>query len=102
MRLAIGLAAGVALLLGATDAQAAQRYAAPDGTGSACTQEQPCSLADASNEASKGDEVIVTAGDYTISGAPLNVVYAGLQFTAISAGRCRGCSLRSEGCRRST
>ena len=80
MRLAIGLAASLALLLGATDAQAAQRYAAPNGTGnSPCAQQDPCSLADASNGASNGDEVIVAAGEYTISGAPLNVVYAGLQ-----------------------
>jgi hypothetical protein len=74
MRPAFGLAVCIALLLGAADAQAAQRYAAPNGTGSACTQQEPCSLADASNGSSNGDEVIVAAGDYTISGAPLNVV----------------------------
>jgi hypothetical protein len=79
MRLAIALAASLALLLGAGGAQAAQRYAAPDGTGSACTQQEPCSLADAANGASNGDEVIVAAGEYTISGAPLNIVYTGLQ-----------------------
>jgi hypothetical protein len=79
MRLAIGLAASLALLLGATAAHAAQRYAAPGGTGTACTQQEPCSLEDASNNASNGDEVIVAAGDYTISGAPLNVVHTGLQ-----------------------
>ncbi|HEX6229006.1 MAG TPA: choice-of-anchor Q domain-containing protein [Solirubrobacterales bacterium] len=79
MRLAIGLAVSLALLLGATAAQAEQRYAAPDGTGSTCTQQEPCSLAEASNGASNGDEVIVAAGDYTISGAPLNVVHTGLQ-----------------------
>jgi hypothetical protein len=74
MRPAIGLVASLALLLGAADAEAAPRYAAPNGTGSACTQQEPCSLAEASNGASNGDEVIVAAGDYTISGAPLNVV----------------------------
>ena len=79
MRLAIGLAASLALLSGATDAQAAPRYAAPDGTGTACTQQVPCSLAEASNGSSNGDEVIVAAGDYTISAAPLNVVSAGLR-----------------------
>jgi hypothetical protein len=79
MRLAIGLAASLALLSGATDAQAGQRYAAPGGTGSACTQQVPCAFAEASNGSSNGDEVIVAAGDYTISGAPLNVVSAGLQ-----------------------
>jgi hypothetical protein len=79
MRLAFGLTASLALLLGASEVEASQRYAAPGGTGSACTQQQPCTLAEASNGASDGDEVIVTPGDYTISGAPLNVVYAGLQ-----------------------
>ncbi len=79
MRLVLGAVLSLTLLAGPAGAQAAQRYAAPNGTGSECTQKEPCSLADAANEASNGDEVIVTAGDYTISAAPLNVVYAGLQ-----------------------
>jgi hypothetical protein len=79
MRPALGLAVCIALLLGGTDAQAEQRYAAPQGTGSACSQPEPCSLAEATNKASNGDEVIVAAGEYAITGAPLNVVYAGLQ-----------------------
>jgi hypothetical protein len=78
MRVTGLIAACVAVLAIAPVAQAAQRYAAPDGTGNACTQQDPCSLAEASNGASDGDEVIVTAGEYTISPAPLNVVHAGL------------------------
>jgi hypothetical protein len=79
MRLALGAVLSLSLLAGPAGAQAAQRYAAPNGNGSECTQGAPCSLADAANGASNGDEVIVTAGEYTISAAPLNVVYAGLQ-----------------------
>lgn len=46
---------------------AAQRYAAPGGTGSACTQATPCSLDVAVEDAAvaDGDEVIVTPGSYT-------------------------------------
>ena len=43
-------------------------------------------LADAINGASANDEVIVTAGEYTISGAPINVVYGGLQIHGDLAG----------------
>jgi hypothetical protein len=67
-------------------AQAAQRYAAPNATGVDCTREEPCSFPDAVNGASANDEVIVTGGDYTISGAPLNVVHAGLQIHGDPAG----------------
>jgi hypothetical protein len=69
----------LALLTVPAAAQAAQRYAAPSGTGLSCTRQEPCSFQDAVNAASENDEVIVTAGEYTISGAPLNVVYPGLQ-----------------------
>ncbi|HEY5977989.1 MAG TPA: choice-of-anchor Q domain-containing protein, partial [Solirubrobacterales bacterium] len=78
MRLAIALATGLVLLIGAAGAEGAQRYAAPNGTGSTCTQQQPCTLAEASNGASNGDEVIVAAGDYEITGAPLNLADTGL------------------------
>src|SRR6187551_3104596 len=79
MRLVPGAVLCLALLTVPAAAQAAQRYAAPNGTGALCTQKEPCSFQDAVNEASENDEVIVAAGDYTISGAPLNAVYAGLQ-----------------------
>ena len=79
MRLVPGVALCLALLTVPAGAQAAQRYAAPNGTGLSCTRQEPCSFQDAVNAASENDEVIVTAGEYTISGAPLNVVYPGLQ-----------------------
>ena len=79
MRLVPGAVLCLALLTVPAGAQAAQRYAAPNGTGLSCTQQEPCSFQDAVNAASENDEVIVTAGEYTISGAPLNVVYPGLQ-----------------------
>jgi hypothetical protein len=51
-----------------TTAQAAQRYAAPAGEGTQCTQEKPCSLSEALGKAKANDEVIVTAGAYSLSG----------------------------------
>jgi hypothetical protein len=79
MRLVSGAVLCLALLTVPAAAQAAQRYAAPGGAGTLCTQKEPCSLQEAVNAASENDEVIVAAGEYTISGAPLNVVYPGLQ-----------------------
>jgi hypothetical protein len=79
MRLVPGAVVCLALLTVPEAAQAAQRYAAPNGTGLGCTRQEPCSFQDAVNAASENDEVIVTAGEYTISGAPLTVSYAGLQ-----------------------
>ncbi len=48
-------------------AQAVQRYAAPSGTGTECTQATPCALSEAAGAAKAGDEVIVTPGAYTLS-----------------------------------
>jgi hypothetical protein len=79
MRSIPGAVICLALLAVPSGAQAAQRYAAPNGTLTACTQKEPCSLPDAVNEASENDEVIVTAGEYTISGTPLSVLHPGLQ-----------------------
>jgi hypothetical protein len=57
-----------ATLATATVAESAQRYAAPAGTGTACTQIAPCDLDTAVEDSSvdDGDEVIVTPGSYTI------------------------------------
>jgi hypothetical protein len=52
----------------AAGAQAEQRYAAPAGSGSECTQANPCSLSEAVAAAKAGDEVIVTPGSYTLLG----------------------------------
>ena len=54
----------LAVLLLAPAAQAAQRYAAPTGTGTECTPGNPCSLKDALAGAKASDEVIVTGGTY--------------------------------------
>ncbi len=86
MRLVLCALVSLALLAGAAAAQAAQRYAAPGATGVECTLQEPCSFPDAVNGASANDEVIVNAGEYTISGAPLNVVYGGLQIHGDLAG----------------
>jgi hypothetical protein len=50
--------------------------AAPDGTGTSCSQEKPCSLATAIASAGAGDEVIVTPGDYASAAAPLTTPLA--------------------------
>src|SRR5690348_13792201 len=62
------VAVGVAMPGSAAVATAAQRFAAPAGTGTACTQAAPCDLDTAVEDASvtDGDEVIVTPGSYTI------------------------------------
>jgi hypothetical protein len=53
-----------------TPAQGAvARYASPTGSGTACTQEAPCSLATAITSSAADDDVYVVAdqGDYTLS-----------------------------------
>ncbi len=72
MRSALAALGSVAVLIGASSAQAAQRYAAPAGSGSACTQAAPCSLQEAVGKAGSNDEVIVTSGTYPVS-APIYV-----------------------------
>ena len=79
MKLVLGVALCLALLVGAAAAEAAQRYAAAGANGVTCTQSEPCSLADAINGASANDDVIVAAGEYAVTGAPINVVYSGLR-----------------------
>jgi hypothetical protein len=67
MRTALVAIAFFATLACASAAQAAQRYAAPAGTGAECTQEKPCSLVEAVTGAKAGDEVIVGAGTYPVT-----------------------------------
>jgi hypothetical protein len=57
-----------ALLALVPAAQAAQRYAAPGGSGpkAECPQGNPCSLKDAVEGADNNDEVIVTGGTYVL------------------------------------
>jgi hypothetical protein len=66
----MGTAAVIVALVGAAGAQGAQRYAAPGGSGSACSQATPCSLQEAIGKAGSNDEVIVTSGTYSVS-API-------------------------------
>jgi hypothetical protein len=66
MRSTVAALACLVLLACASTAQAAPRYAAPAGTGTECTQEKPCSLAEAVTAAKAGDEVIVGAGTYVL------------------------------------
>lgn len=53
-----------ALLLAASSAFAAIRYAAPGGGGGEPCNPNPCTLANAVDKASDGDEVVVEAGTY--------------------------------------
>jgi hypothetical protein len=57
------------LLVGVPSAAAAQRYAAPGGSGTECTQAAPCELKEAVGGAKAGEEVIVTGGTYSLSSA---------------------------------
>jgi hypothetical protein len=66
MRWLVAVAVGMLVLTAAPGALAAQRYAAPAGTGTECTQAAPCQLAEAVGAAKAGDEVIVTAGTYPV------------------------------------
>jgi hypothetical protein len=63
----ISTVVGLTTLAGAGGAEAAQRFAAPTGSGTACTEAAPCSLDTAVENAAvvDGDEVIVTSGTYT-------------------------------------
>jgi hypothetical protein len=56
----------ISLLLPAA-ALAAPRYAAPLGSGTACSATAPCDLPTAVNMASAGDDVIVHAGSYDLA-----------------------------------
>src|SRR5215213_9411091 len=67
----MGLRGGImvffAALALAPAAQAAQRYAAPEGSGpEPCAQAAPCSLKVAVTKAKTGDEVIIGAGTYSV------------------------------------
>src|SRR5262245_63069824 len=55
-------------LFAAPAANAARRFASPDGsTTAACTAADPCALQTAVNAAADGDEVVVTSGTYTLA-----------------------------------
>jgi hypothetical protein len=58
------------LLVGLTPAtaSAAQRFASPSGSGTACTEVAPCGIVEAVNNMGTGDEVIVGPGTYNLAG----------------------------------
>ena len=65
MRSWIGALTMAFALVGASPATAAStRYAAPDGSGAACTSGTPCNLSTAITGAGNGDTVILENGDY--------------------------------------
>jgi hypothetical protein len=70
VRPAVATIACLGLLACASTAQAAQRYAAPGGSGpQPCAQAAPCSLKEAIVKAKAGDEVIIGSGSYVVSAA---------------------------------
>lgn len=72
-----GLLALTVLLFAAAPAGAAIRYASPTGTGpvGTCASGDPCSIANALNNANltDGDEVILSPGDYMIGETALDI-----------------------------
>jgi hypothetical protein len=65
MRLRLGLAIGL-ISIASAPAEAAERYASPPGSGSACAKETRCSLRIAVEDANTGDEVILGPGSYPV------------------------------------
>ena len=72
--------AGIAVLLAALAlapaAHAAQRYAAPTGSGTECAPAAPCSLKEAVSKAKTNDEVIVGGGTYAPTEGIVNEIAA--------------------------
>jgi hypothetical protein len=67
------IAVAMAVLIAAPAvAAAAERYAAPDGSGAVCSDALPCAIHEAINNAAANDEVIILAGDYGSATAPLS------------------------------
>jgi hypothetical protein len=67
MRRALGIAAALLTLAVPATANAAIRYAAPDGgMVPGCVQSSPCSLEYAITGATSGDEIVVTPGEYLV------------------------------------
>ena len=65
---------GCLVIAGSSQAMAAQRYASPSGSGSACKQMSPCAIQIAASGADMGDEVIVAPGDYSPPGSVITAV----------------------------
>jgi hypothetical protein len=63
----------VAVPAGAVPPVGSDRYAANDGSGTACTQVAPCALSQAITGAVDGDTVHVASGNYGAANAPLQL-----------------------------
>jgi hypothetical protein len=71
-----------ALLLAASPALAAQRFAASTGSGTACSSGSPCTIQQAFTGAGTGDEIVIAPGDYAVAATlflPLNGFAHGVQ-----------------------
>jgi len=79
--------AALCLSVGAAEASAAQRFAAPVGAGTLCTQASPCSLEYAVETAAQpNDEVIVAPGTYDLGTGELLANDAGLDLHGAAGG----------------
>ena len=63
VRQAVGLA-GLILLIAVPSARAAARFASPTGSGTVCTQTQPCEIVTAVNDAMNNDDITIEPGTY--------------------------------------
>src|SRR5262249_40118580 len=77
-RFLVAAIVGAAMLAATATAEAAQRYASPDGTGESCSKQEPCSLQIAIGNAGNHDEVIVGPGAYALGSTPISAGGAGL------------------------
>lgn len=67
LRPLLAVAAAMAALAAPVAGSAAMRYTSPTGSGSACSQAVPCSLATGVSGAAAGDEVRLTADEYYLN-----------------------------------
>ena len=73
-RVLIAAVALAGLLLLPAGASAATRYASPTGSGTACTEADPCAVTPAIENAAPGDTVQLAAGNYLLSGQQIRVL----------------------------
>jgi hypothetical protein len=71
LRTLVAALVSLTALAAPTAALGAERYAAPGGSGTACSAAAPCALDGAVNGAADGDEVIIAPGDYGSPAAPM-------------------------------
>ena len=60
----VALLGAVVFLAVPASALASQRFASPNGAGTACSSAHPCRITTAINNAGAGDEVILAPGNY--------------------------------------